>query len=122
MELKVLPYELTICQLSSDQDLDIHKEFFFLSRTDEELSLVCLTAEIPQNTVSREDGWRCLRIEGILDFSLIGILAKLSGILAEHQIGIFVVSTYNTDYILVKDTQLEKALIALKDAGYHIVA
>ena len=72
-------------------------------------------------TSERDDGWRGFRIQGILDFSLIGIRWKLSGILAEHQIGIFAVSTYNTDYILVKEENFEKALAVLASEGYQIM-
>ncbi len=96
-------------------------EFYFIGKTDEELSLVCKTEDAPANTVERDDGWKCFRIEGVLDFSMIGILSKLSGILAENNIGIFAVSTYNTDYILVKEENFEKALTVLKAEGYRII-
>ena len=67
---------------------------------------------MPKMTIEREDGWRGFRIQGILDFSLIGILSKLSGILADNKIGIFAISTFNTDYILVKDAQLSSVFKA----------
>ena len=102
MELKKLEYDLTVCKVSDIEDIDPGREFFFIGRTDEEISFVCKTEDTPGNTVERDDGWRGFRIQGVLDFSLIGILSKLSGILAENKIGIFAVSTYNTDYILVK--------------------
>ena len=76
---------------------------------------------MPANTTSRDDGWKGFRIEGVLDFSLIGILSKLSGILAENKIGIFAVSTYNTDYILVKKENFERALNVLAQEGYEII-
>lgn len=82
---------------------------------------MCRSEDTPQNTIERDDGWRGFRIQGVLDFSLIGILSKLSGILAEHKIGIFAVSTYNTDYILVKEENFERALDALTSEGYTIV-
>ncbi|MBQ9742035.1 MAG: ACT domain-containing protein, partial [Kiritimatiellae bacterium] len=69
----------------------------------------------------RDDGWKAFRIQGELDFSLIGILSRISGILAEHSIGIFAVSTYNTDYILTKAHQYENALRVLADSGYRII-
>ena len=78
-------------------------------KTDEEKSLVCLTEDVPDNTIEREDGWKAFRIEGILDFSLIGILSQISALLAENEIGIFAISTYNTDYILVKEKNYLKA-------------
>ena len=83
--------------------------------------MVCLTEDAPVNTVARDDGWKGFRIQGVLDFSMIGVLSKLSGILAEHQIGIFVVSTFNTDYVLVKEENFERALSVLAMAGYDIV-
>lgn len=79
------------------------------------------TIDTPRNTIEREDGWRGFRIQGVLDFSLIGILSKLSAILADNGIGIFAVSTFNTDYILVKEKNFEKALDVLADNGYTVV-
>lgn len=121
MELKRLDHELTVCKLSGVEDIDLNKEFYFIGRTDEEISLVCRTEDTPKNTIERDDGWRGFRIQGVLDFSLIGILSKISGILAENRIGIFAVSTYNTDYILVKKENFECALEVLSEAGYTVV-
>lgn len=121
MNIKELPYNLTVCKLEKITDMNTVSEFYFIGKTDEELSLVCKTEDAPANTVERDDGWKCFRIEGVLDFSMIGILSKLSGILAENNIGIFAVSTYNTDYILVKEENFEKALTVLKAEGYRII-
>jgi hypothetical protein len=121
MELKVMPYDLTVCKVGSKEDLDLGKEFYFIGKTDEELSLVCRTEDTPAGTTDRDDGWKGFRIQGILDFSLIGILSKLSGILADNKIGIFAVSTFNTDYILVKKENFERAMNVLASAGYSIV-
>ncbi len=121
MELKKLDLELTVCKVTSFADIDTESNFFFIGRTDEELSLVCLTEDAPENTVEREDGWRGFRIQGVLDFSLIGILSKISAVLAGNKIGIFAVSTYNTDYILVKEENFSRALEVLGSAGYEIV-
>ena len=121
MELKRLDHELTVCKLSGVEDIDLNKEFYFIGRTDEEISLVCRTEDTPKNTIERDDGWRGFRIQGVLDFSLIGILSKISGILAENRIGIFAVSTYNTDYILVKKENFERALEVLSGVGYTVV-
>ena len=121
LELQKLSYRLTVCKVKSVSDIDMDSEFFFIGKTDEEISLVCWTEDTPQETVERDDGWRGFRISGVLDFSLIGILSKLSGILAEKKIGIFAVSTYNTDYILVKEENFEKALLALEEEGYTVV-
>ena len=121
MQLKILPGGLSVCRLPSTDGIDLSAGFYFIGRTDEEISLVCRTECVPENTEKREDGWRAFRIEGTLDFSLVGILSKISGILAESGIGIFAVSTYNTDYIIVKAEQLDRAVRALETAGYGIV-
>ena len=121
MELKKLPYDLTVCKVASLADVDLDSKFFFLGKTDEEMSLVCRTEDTPTDTVERDDGWKGFRIEGVLEFSMVGILSKLSGILAENEIGLFAVSTYNTDYILVKEANFAKALEVLAAEGYTIV-
>ena len=118
MKLRILPFHLTVCKVAAVTDIDLNGTFYFIGKTDEELSLVCRTEDTPPKTVEREDGWRGFRIEGVLDFSLIGILAKLSAILAENKIGIFAVSTYNTDYILVKEGHFNLAMNVLAAAGY----
>ena len=121
MELKKIDHKLTVCKITDVTSINMESDFYFIGKTDEELSLVCKTKDTPQNTIERDDGWRGFRIQGILDFSLIGILSKLSGILAEHKIGIFAVSTYNTDYILVKEENFDRALSVLASEGYSIV-
>ena len=121
MELKIIEDSLTVCKLASTDDIDLNKDFYFIGKTDEEISLVCRTEDTPEHTTEREDRWKGFRIQGVLDFSLIGILAKISGILAENEIGIFAVSTYNTDYILVKEENYEKALKVLEIAGDNII-
>ena len=120
MILKVLDYNITICKVNNQSDIDLSKPFYFIGKTYEELSLVCRTEDTPGNTIERNDGWKGFRIQGILDFSLVGILSKISGILAENKIGIFAVSTFNTDYILIKNENFKKALKVLTNAGYEI--
>ena len=121
MKLEIIDGELTVCKILSTSEIDPADNFYFVGKTDEEISLVCKTKNTPTNTVERDDGWRAFRIQGVLDFSLIGILSKISTILAENQIGIFAVSTFNTDYILVKGDMLARAKKALADAGYEFV-
>jgi len=120
MELKVLPQRFSVCKVTDFSQAPLEADYCFLGKTDEERSLVCETALVPGNCTHREDGWRAFRVEGVLDFSLVGILSRLSALLAEHGVSIFAVSTYNTDYILVKEAQLDCALAALKQAGYPI--
>lgn len=121
MKLKKMDYSLTVCKVASESDIDLSKSFYFIGKTDEEYSLVCITEDTPVNTTAREDGWKGFRIQGVLDFSMVGILSRLSGVLADHKIGIFAVSTFNTDYILVKEENFENALEVLALAGYEIV-
>ena len=117
--MEPLDIRFSVCQVSDYSGIDLMQPFCFTGTTDEEHSLVCSEALIPENTTSRDDGWRCFRITGQLDFSLIGILARISELLASNEIGIFAISTYNTDYILTKEENFEKALKVLKDAGYR---
>lgn len=120
MELEKIPYKLTVCKVKDVSCINMNAGFYFVGKTDEELSLVCRTEDTPQDTTERDDGWRGFRIKGVLDFSLIGILSRISGILAEHEIGIFAVSTYNTDHILVKEENFEWALSVLCAEGYSV--
>ena len=121
MELKPIESLFTVCQVADYSQVDLTQPFLFLGKTDQENSLVCPTDRVPANTTRRDDGWRAFRIQGVLDFSLIGILSKISGLLADAKIGIFAVSTYNTDYVLVKKENYDQALAVLADAGYQIV-
>ena len=121
MELKRLDSEFTVCKVASADDIDLSGEFVFAGKTDEEVSLVCETSSVPVGAIEREDGWRCFRIQGTLDFSLVGILAKIAGVLADAGIGVFAVSTFNTDYILVKEGDFERALAVLAAAGCSVV-
>lgn len=123
MNLRKIKSEFTVCKLNELADFKLlsgASGFWFLGKTDEELSLVCETEAVPQVTLEREDGFMAFCIEGILDFSLIGILSKISTVLAEQEIGIFAISTFNTDYILVKKEKYELALKKLEEAGYTI--
>ena len=121
MELKKIDHKLSVCKVADILSIDLKADFYFIGKTDEELSLVCKTEDVPLNATERDEGWRGFRIQGVLDFSMIGILSKLSGILADNRIGIFAVSTYNTDYILVKEENFERALEALASRGYTVV-
>ena len=120
MELKVIDKEFSVCKVSDFSEIDTGQPYIFTGSTDEERSLVCPTELVPGNTIERNDGWRAFRIEGVLDFSLIGILSKISTCLAENGIGIFAISTFNTDYVLTKDNDFSKAIEVLELAGYTI--
>ena len=120
MELQRLEYDFTVCQVNTLEHVDFTREFVFLSKTDDEISLVCESAYAPPNPIASEAGWKALKISGILDFGMIGVIAKIATLLAEVDISLFVISTYNTDYILVKSENLEKSVHALECNGYVI--
>lgn len=122
MKLQLLKQTFTVCQLDGIADADLSAPFTFLSRTDEEISLVCPVESCPESAKNRQDGWKCMRVAGMLDFSLIGILARIADCLAKAQVPLFAVSTYNTDYILFREEHTPAALEALKAAGYEIEA
>ena len=122
MIIKRFDLDFSVCKVLDYSMTNLQSEFCFIGKTDAECSLVCLTDDVPENVIAREDGWKAFRIEGVLDFSLIGILSKISAILAEHKIGIFVVSTFNTDYILTKAVDYQKALDLLQETNYTIVS
>jgi len=121
MEIKLLDPDFSVCKVTNYAFVSLENEYCFTGKTDEESSLVCVTSDVPVNATERDDGWKAFRIQGILDFSLIGILSDLSTLLAENKIGIFVISTYNTDYILIKKENCEKAADVLRKAGHHVV-
>jgi len=119
MEFKILDKVFAVCKISKIQDVNFSDEYFFLSKTDDEISLVCEEISIPVDYLKCEKGWKCLKIAGILDFSMVGILANISSILANNGISIFAISTYNTDYILVKEDKLTEAIGVLEKQGYQ---
>lgn len=120
LEIKVIDQDFSICKPENLSQIKWEEDYFFIGKTDEELSLVCSTESVPDNTLSRDDGWKAFRIQGVLDFSLIGILSGITTLLADNKIWVFAISTYNTDYILTKKENFEDALRVLSDNGYII--
>ena len=120
MILYIINEVFSVCKVADYEGIDLSSPYIFIGSTDEEKSLVCPIQLVPDNTVERDDGWKAFRIEGTLDFSLIGILAAISKVLADGGIGIFAISTFNTDYILTKAENFEKAIKALETKGYKI--
>ena len=121
MEIKKIDEEFSVCQVEAYTYANLDSDYCFLGKTDEEKSLVCPVSEVPANVIKRDDGWMAFRIQGVLDFSLVGILSEITGILAEDKIGIFAISTFNTDYILTKKEDYQKALDLLDAEGYKIL-
>ena len=121
MEIKKIDHNFSVCQVEDYSLVNLNSEYSFIGKTDEEKSLVCITDEVPANVIQRDDGWKAFRIQGGLDFSLIGRLGKIAAGLAYNGISIFAVSTYNTDYVLMKKENYQKALDVLKALGYMII-
>ncbi len=121
MELQILETAFSVCQLKDFSKVDLSAPFTFTAATDKECALVCPTERVPDNVLAREDGWRAFRVAGVLEFSLVGILAKISAVLAARQISLFAVSTYYTDYALLKADRFDEAMTALEAAGYKII-
>lgn len=120
MNIKVIDRDFCICKVQDMTQVDLQAEYCFLSKTDEEISLVCTADSVPVLTTAKDSGWKAFRIQGILDFSLVGILSRISALLAERNISIFAVSTYNTDYFFLKNGDFNNSIAVLKEHGFTI--
>ncbi len=123
LTMKLLKEKYGVCRLDKTELIPKwaqNSEIFSITRTSDELSIVCIEDSIP-NDIKCEKDWRILKIEGPLDFSLIGILASISTILAQKGISIFAISTYDTDYILVKNKDIDNAVESLIKERYEVV-
>lgn len=116
LTLSVMPIVLAIVRLDPSSNIPLwaleEKDFFSITKTQDELSIVCAEDKVPHN-IKVEKGWRCLKVEGPLDFGLTGILASLAQPLAEAKISIFAISTFDTDYIMIKKEKLQSAIAIL---------
>jgi len=123
MVMKALAGIYGVCRFDCNEVIpDWAKDsgFYSITRTFEELSIVCSQENIPDEVKCEKD-WRILKVEGPLDFSLIGILSSISTVLTQNKISIFAISTFDTDYILLKDKDFDNAISALSHAGYEII-
>jgi len=123
LTLSLLPEKLAICRLPPDAGVPnwaYGSRFLSITRTSDELSIVCTVAGVPKD-VKSDRGWRCLKVAGPLDLALTGVLASLANPLAEAQINIFAISTYDTDYLLVKEENLARSIDALTRSGHLVV-
>ncbi len=121
LKLSILPNEYTIHRFAPESGIPaLTGNFLSITRTDDELSIVC-EADIPLKSEKSERGWACIKVLGPLDFGLTGILAGIASVLAEAEISIFAISTYDTDYILVKKEKLALAKEFLIQAEYVFV-
>lgn len=123
MELQILPETLAVCRLQPNASIPgwaTEGRFFCVTKTYDELSLVCDQERVPDGTKS-EKGWTAFRVVGNLDFSLTGILNSIASPLAAAKISLFALSTFDTDYILVKKADLEPTKRCLQNAGFEFV-
>lgn len=123
LNMKLLKESLSVCRLEKNDTIPAFAtkgEFFSITKTEDELSIVCSSEVVPKGIQCEKD-WRALKVEGPLDFSLIGILSSISSILAKNKISIFAISTYDTDYILVKENDISKAISSLEKESYEIL-
>ena len=122
LTLEILCDTYAICRLDADAQTPAWATGAFVSvtRSDEELSVVCPQVNVPAQIPAERD-WRCLRVEGPLDLSMVGVIASITSLLATANISVFVISTFDTDYLLVKEDDLESAMESLLLAGYEIV-
>src|SRR4051812_10038212 len=120
LKLEALDVELAVCRLGAEEALpawSTSSGFFSVSRTSDELSIVCAEEGVPPG-VKAEKGWRAIRVAGPLEFSLTGVLASIANPLARARISVFAISTFDTDYVLVKGVDLKAALEALAASGH----
>jgi hypothetical protein len=123
LTMKLLEERFGVCRLNVDElipEWAKNNDFYSITKTADELSIVCSQINIPSDLKCETD-WRILKVVGPLDFSLIGILSSISTILAHNKISIFAISTFDTDYILVKDKDIENAINALLNANYEVI-
>jgi hypothetical protein len=120
--LKILPGLYSVHSFAPDAEVpkpDHQKSVFSVTRTDEELSIIC-DSSIMLDSICREEDFKCMKVEAVLEFSLVGVLSKITSALAEAKVSVFALSTFNTDYILFKSANSETVSNCLKKAGYSV--
>lgn len=120
MKLQILPQTFAVCKAPALPDALSLSPPLFLALTDEEVSILCPSDRVPEEAKDVEYGYRCFRIAGVLDFSLVGVLHALLTVLAEAKIPVLAVSSYNTDYLFIKEESFARALKLLQDAGHTL--
>ena len=122
LTLLILHERFAICRLDKDApvpDWVFQGNLYSVTRTKDELSIVCPLINVPKGIVC-DQGWSCLKVKGPLDLSLTGIISSIASTLERENISLFSLSTYDTDYVMVKEKDLEKAIFALTEAGHRI--
>ncbi|MFI3251604.1 MAG: ACT domain-containing protein [bacterium] len=121
MNFEVLEPEFVICKIESFEEVSIHDEFCFITKTDEEISLICTTRYTPQRTIAIQKNYRGIRLKGPLEFNTVGTIAKLISLLSLNDISVLSVSTYNSEYIFLKNSRLGKAVDILIANNYELI-
>ena len=122
LRLSVLEERLAVCRLEARAEIPpwaTGAPFFCLTRTPEELSIVCAEERVPAG-ITCEPGWRAFKLEGAFDFGLVGVLASVAAPLARCEVGILAIATYDADYVLVQGSQLDLAMAALRESGHEV--
>jgi hypothetical protein len=122
LSLVALEGTFTVCRLSPgdpEPAWSTALPFSSITRTREETSIVCPTSSVPPEARAK-GGWRCLRVAGTLDFTLVGILSVLLSPLAEAGLPVFVISTYDTDYLMINEPDFTRAIQVLREAGHRV--
>ena len=122
LSLSLMPHTYAVCQFHPDKHIPywaLLGDFVSLTRTHEELSIVCQQDNVPDE-IQAERGWRCVQVQGAFDFSVAGVNASLAIPLAEADISVLAIATYATDYLLIKEENVERAIQVLEQAGHSI--
>jgi hypothetical protein len=122
LSLAILPDLFAVCKLQANESIPswaLSGSICSLTRTPDELSIVCPQELVPEG-VQVVKGWKCLKVEGKLDFSLVGILSSLASSLARVGVSLLAISTYETDYLFVKESDLDRGVAALREAGHDV--
>ena len=120
IKLKILSDIFSVCQVASLDDINIDGDYMFVLKTEGEISLLCKTVRVPKNHLKCEDGWKVLKIDGVFDFTVYGVLAKILELLAYAKTPVLVMSAYDTDYILIKEDKLDSSIKLLQNNGYEV--
>lgn len=123
LTLSVLPQRLAVCRFGPEATIPAWATiapFFSVTRTTDELSIVCPEDHVPLDVPCERD-WQALKLEGPFEFSLVGILSAVAAPLAEAGVSIFAIATYDTDYVLVREFQLEQAVAVLREEGHTVL-
>lgn len=121
MKLQILKGNFAVCKLENAKGVDFENELTFFSKTDKEISLVCSENAVPDSAISADKGWSGFRLAGSQELSQVGIISKIAEALATCKIAVFIVSTFETDYVFVKTERFSRAIELMMEIGYSLV-